>query len=158
MAASQGEAPNASPNVNDDMTQMTLADTNQPTQGNAQGSATGQKPQDNNTQKIPPGDKPDSQEDKTTKAQGTTEAPKATSAPCKPIATERPKIELPSHRINAQIQYMRDHALIGKFIGMWPTEKALHGWIAAKWKPKGHITLHLGPKGFFTDIFNWLED
>jgi len=53
---------------------------------------------------------------------------------------------------------MRDHALIGKFIGLWPMEKALHGCIVAKWKPKGHITLQLGPKGFFIAIFNCLED
>lgn len=53
---------------------------------------------------------------------------------------------------------MRDHALIGKFIGLWPTEKALRGWIVAKWNPKWHITLQLGPKGFFTTIFNCLED
>jgi len=53
---------------------------------------------------------------------------------------------------------MRDHALIGKFIGFWPTEKALYGWIAVKWKLKGDVTLHLGPKGFFTAIFFCLED
>ena len=53
---------------------------------------------------------------------------------------------------------MMDHPLIGKFTGLWPTEKALHSWIAAKWKPKGHITLQLGPKGFFIAIFNFLED
>ena len=53
---------------------------------------------------------------------------------------------------------MRDHALIGKFIGIWPTERALRSWISAKWNPKGHITLHLGPKGFFTVVFNCLED
>jgi len=53
---------------------------------------------------------------------------------------------------------MTDHALIGKFIGLWPIEKALHGWISGKWKPKGHITLRLGPKGFFTVIFFCLED
>ena len=51
-----------------------------------------------------------------------------------------------------------DHALIGKFIGLWPNEKALRSWINAKWHPKGHITLQLGPKGFFTAIFNCLED
>eukprot|EP00253_Pinus_taeda_P003170 PITA_03170 len=39
-----------------------------------------------------------------------------------------------------------------------PTEKALHGWISAKWKPKGHVTLQLGPKGFFSMIFLCLED
>jgi len=53
---------------------------------------------------------------------------------------------------------MKDHALIGKLIGYWPTENALQGWITSKWKPKGHVTLHLGPKGFFTAIFNYVED
>jgi len=87
----------------------------------------------------------------------TNEEPRVTSTTCKPVAVDRPKIELPSQRINTQIQFMRDHALIGKFIGLWPSEKALHGWIAAKWKPKGDITLQLGPKCFFTAIFNCLE-
>lgn len=89
-------------------------------------------------------------------------APKATSATCKPVAAERPKIVVNlnhlSERIDARIRYMKDHALIGKFIGFWPREKALHGWIAAQWKPKGHITLQLGLKGFFTTIFNCIED
>jgi len=53
---------------------------------------------------------------------------------------------------------MKDHALIGKFMGFWPTEKALQAWIAAKWKPKGHINLKLEPKGFFTTIFNCIQD
>jgi len=53
---------------------------------------------------------------------------------------------------------MQDHALIGKFLGLWPTEKALQGWIAPKWKPKGQVTLQLGPKGFFTTIFHCVED
>lgn len=47
---------------------------------------------------------------------------------------------------------------MGKFLGLWPTQKALQGWIASKWKPKGQVTLQLGPKGFFTTIFNCLED
>lgn len=92
----------------------------------------------------------------TTQAQQDTAAP--LSSTCKPIVPKRPKIDLPSHRINARIQYMKDHALIGKFIGFWPTEKALQGWIASKWKPKGHVTLQLGPKGFFTAIFICIED
>ena len=51
--------------------------------------------------------------------------PKSTSATCRPIAAERAKIDLPSHRINTQIHFMKDHPLIGKFISFWPTEKAL---------------------------------
>lgn len=84
--------------------------------------------------------------------------PKVTSATCIPKAAESIKIELTSHHINEEIQFMQDHALIGKFLGFWPTERALHGWIASKWKPKGQVTLQLGPKGFFTAIFNYLED
>ena len=53
---------------------------------------------------------------------------------------------------------MKDHALIGKFIGIWPTEKVLQSWIMAKWKPKGDITLQLGAKGFFMVIFICIED
>ena len=81
-----------------------------------------------------------------------------TSSTCKPISLDRPKIDLPSQRINAKIQYMRDHALIGKFIGFLPTEKALQGWISSKWKPKGHVTLQLGLKFFSIAIFNYIED
>jgi len=93
-----------------------------------------------------------------TRNNNTNEEPRVKSTTCKPVAVDRPKIELPSQCINTQIQFMKDHALIRKFIGLWSTEKALHRWIAAKWKPKGHITLQLGPKGFFTTIFNFLED
>ena len=84
--------------------------------------------------------------------------PKVTSATCIPKAAKRIKADLPSHRINSEIQFMQDHALIGKFLGFWPTEKALQGWIASKWKPKGQVTLQLGPKGFFTAIFHCVED
>ena len=77
---------------------------------------------------------------------------------CKPIVTERTKIELPSHRINGRIQFMKDHTLIGKFIGIWPTEKVLQSWITAKWKPKGDITLQLGAKCFFTVVFICIKD
>lgn len=84
--------------------------------------------------------------------------PKVSSSTCKPAATHMPEVELPAHRINARIQYMRDHALIGKFIGFWSNEKALRAWINVKWHPKGQIDLHLGPKGFFTAIFTCLED
>ena len=53
---------------------------------------------------------------------------------------------------------MSDHALIGKFIGMQPSEKALIWWINSSQKPKGHFDLHLGSKGFFTISFISLED
>eukprot|EP00253_Pinus_taeda_P020587 PITA_20587 len=79
---------------------------------------------------------PSQQADKTNDNHGRTDKeedrPKITSNTCKPIAAVRPRIEL--------------------------LEKVLRGWIAAKWKPKGHVNLCLGPKGFFTAIFLCLED
>ena len=53
---------------------------------------------------------------------------------------------------------MKYHALIGKFIGFWPTKQALCRWITTKWKPKAHFDLQLGSKGFFTIIFHHLDD
>jgi len=53
---------------------------------------------------------------------------------------------------------MRDHALICKFVGYWLSERDLAKWIQQIWKPKGHIDLKLGAKGFFTVIFANLED
>jgi hypothetical protein len=56
-----------------------------------------------------------------------------------------------------QMQIYRDqmkaHALICKFMGFWPTERALHNWIKYHWKPNGEVELHLGSKRFFRTIF-----
>ena len=56
----------------------------------------------------------------------------------------RPFLHLPAERINARAQNMKDHALIGKFMGFQPTEQDLRGQILAKWKLKLHFDLQLG--------------
>jgi hypothetical protein len=61
----------------------------------------------------------------------------------------RDQIEVPKW----YVQYMRDHAVIGKFLGIWPTERDLLAWINSRWKPTCHIEIKLGSKGFFTVIF-----
>jgi hypothetical protein len=53
---------------------------------------------------------------------------------------------------------MKEHALIGKFLGLWPAERDLHKWIKHWWNPKGDYELQLGSKGFFTIILYNLED
>jgi hypothetical protein len=63
-----------------------------------------------------------------------------------------------SPRIEDQKQYMRDFALIGKILGLWPSEKDLVKCIQHWWKPKGHYDLQLGSKGFFNIILHNLED
>jgi len=77
---------------------------------------------------------------------------------CIPKMAVIPSLALQSENLRKRIQYMKDHALIAKFIGIWPTEKALIGWIQSHWKPKGHYDLQLGSKGFFTIIFFNIED
>jgi hypothetical protein len=77
---------------------------------------------------------------------------------CIPQAPQAPKYIINSPRIEEQKQYMRDHALVGKFLGLWPSERDLIKWIQYWWKPKGHYELQLGSKGFFTIILHNLED
>ena len=60
------------------------------------------------------------------------------------------------------LQVHRDHiatyAVICKFMGVWPMEKALYTWIKNTWKPKGELNIHLGSKGFLIMVFMNLED
>ena len=103
MDPSRGEAHKASPNVNAATNQKTPSNTNQPPARNAQITIMGKEPLDNNAHNQPPGEEPGGQTDKNAEVSDTTTVPKATSATCRPITTKCPKIELPSHRINAQI-------------------------------------------------------
>lgn len=52
---------------------------------------------------------------------------------------------------------MKDHTLICKFIGAWPTEKELIKWIQQWWKPKGHIDLKLGVKEKGKKTYEWVH-
>lgn len=77
---------------------------------------------------------------------------------CLPRAMNKPKFVIPNNRLEEYRSYMKDNALICKFVGFWPVEKDLFRWIQQRWKPKGHVEIKLGVKGFFTVIFSSLED
>ena len=77
---------------------------------------------------------------------------------CLPKAKEVPTLQIHVDDLRAHIQPMKDHALVKKFVHIWPSEKALSWWINVTWKPQGHYDLHLGAKGFFTVSFLNLED
>lgn len=77
---------------------------------------------------------------------------------CLPRAVKKPRFVIPENKLEEYRGYMKNHALICKFIGIWPSEKELLKWIQTKWQPKGHIDLKLGVKGFFTVIFSNLQD
>jgi hypothetical protein len=63
---------------------------------------------------------------------------------CIPQAPQAPKYLISTPRIEEQKQYMRDYALIGKFLGLWPSERDLIKWIQHWWKPKGHYDSAVG--------------
>lgn len=77
---------------------------------------------------------------------------------CLPKTNEIPTLTIKSEGLAAHILYMKDHALIAKFIGIWPIERNLIRWINHHWKPKGGYELQLGAKGLFTVVFYNLED
>ena len=77
---------------------------------------------------------------------------------CLPKSKEILTLNMKSEGLEAHIQYMRDHALIAKFVGIWPMEKNLIWWINHHWKPKGGYELKLSAKEFFTIIFYSQED
>ena len=44
---------------------------------------------------------------------------------CLPKTKEIPSLTIRSEGLAEHIQYMKDHALISKFVGFWPMEKDL---------------------------------
>jgi hypothetical protein len=74
----------------------------------------------------------------------------------KMVENSRYEVNLPL--LGDYIQYMKDHTVIGKFMGIWPSKKALTVWIKSRWKFKGDISLKLGSKGLFALIFTCFED
>lgn len=77
---------------------------------------------------------------------------------CLPGALKKPRFVILNNKLEEYRCYMRDHALICKFVGFWPVKNDLARWIQQRWKSKGHIDLKLGAKGFFTVIFANIED
>jgi len=80
------------------------------------------------------------------------------TGPCKPKATITPQVVLNDPMLQAHREHMETYAVLCKFIGLWPMEKALNAWIKNHWNPKGYTSLHLGSKGFFTIVFTNIED
>lgn len=77
---------------------------------------------------------------------------------CLPKSNKIPTMIIKSEGLESHIQYMKDHALIAKFVGIWPPKRTLVWWINNTWKLKGGYDLRLGVKGFFTIIFYSMED
>ena len=61
------------------------------------------------------------------KKQGTKD--KKQKGPCKPKAEITPKVVLNDPTLQAHRDHMLTYAIICKFMGLWPTKKALQAWI-----------------------------
>lgn len=85
-----------------------------------------------------------SRENNSTKNKEQGEKTKAQKGPCKPKAEVTRRVVLNDPSLQAYRDHMRTYVIICKFMGVWPTEKALQTWIKYHWKPKGSIDLHLG--------------
>jgi hypothetical protein len=77
---------------------------------------------------------------------------------CIPQSDKPPRYTISSTRVGEHTQFMREHALIGKFLGLWPSERDLMRWIKDWWNPKGDYEVQLNSKGFFMIILYSLED
>jgi hypothetical protein len=56
---------------------------------------------------------------------------------CIPQATKASRYVIRSARIGEDTQLMKDHAMIGICLGIWPYERDLTRWIKNWWNPKG---------------------
>jgi len=52
---------------------------------------------------------------------------------CLPCAEEKPKFAIPLNKLEKYRSYMKVHALICKFVGVWPSKRDLTKWIQQKW-------------------------
>jgi hypothetical protein len=77
---------------------------------------------------------------------------------CIPQMDKTSRYLISSTRVGEHTQFMREHALIGKFLGLWPSERDLNKWIKHWWNPKGDYEVQLSSKGFFTIILYNPED
>jgi len=77
---------------------------------------------------------------------------------CMSKTKENMGYEITSPKIKNYIQFMKDHMVIRKLMGIRPSEKALVEWVNIIWKINGFIDLKLGSKGFFIVMFSCIED
>lgn len=52
---------------------------------------------------------------------------------CLPRAAKKTRFVIPNNKLEEYRGFMKDHALICKFIGAWPTKKELVKWIQHRW-------------------------
>ena len=69
-------------------------------------------------------------------------------------------VELPAERICQSTLNLAERGLIGQFTSLWPSPKAIEGWVQRNWKPLvlEDIHSHFVKRGFFVFVFESAED
>ena len=69
-------------------------------------------------------------------------------------------MDLPAEQPCRTAMNIVDRGLIGQFIGLWPSPKAIDGWVQRNWKPLilAGIRSNLIGKGYYVFLFENLED
>ena len=72
---------------------------------------------------------------------------------------EIPLIELHVQTCQTDLNLI-DHGLIGKFTGLWPSPKAIDGWVQRNWRPlvSEGIRSHFVGRGYYVFVFDYVMD
>ena len=74
--------------------------------------------------------------------------------------TEIPSVDLPIDRAHQTALNLMEQGIIGKFTGLWPSLKAIEGWVQRNWRPlvsKG-IHNHFVGRGYYILVFDSTKD
>ena len=73
---------------------------------------------------------------------------------------DTPSVDLPTKRISRTALNLAQHGLIRKFAGLWPSPKAIDGWVQRNWRPlvSEGIRNHFVGRGYFVFVFDSVED
>ena len=71
-----------------------------------------------------------------------------------------PSVELPANRTCCSTLNLVKQGLIGQFIGLWPSPKAINGWVQRNWRPlvSEGIRSHFFGRGYYVFVFDAAED
>ena len=73
---------------------------------------------------------------------------------------DNPSVDLPAERPRRTALNIEKCELIGQFTGLWPSPKAINGWVQRNWRPltTEGICNHLVGRGYYVFVFDSAEN
>ena len=71
-----------------------------------------------------------------------------------------PSVELPADQTCRSALNLAERGLIGQFTGLWPSPKAIDGWVQRNWRPlvSEDILSHFVERSYYIFVFDAAED